>query len=111
MTSVCIEGHNLSLPTGSGIATYGRTLLDGMKAIGVGGQVLHAPPGPVPADRLLREVLTGDARWKHLAALRTPRPNRRVQAALARFGRTAHYVEPTGATLWPEHSAPLKVEG
>ena len=104
MTSVCIDGYNLSLPTGSGIATYGRTLLDGLRAIGVGGQILHAPLSAIPTDPLLREVMTADARWKHQATARPLTSNRRVQAALARFGRKAHHVAPTGATLWPEHT-------
>ena len=34
MTAVCVDGHNLALPRGSGIATYARTLLDGLHAIG-----------------------------------------------------------------------------
>lgn len=104
MTSICIEGHNLSLPTGSGIATYGRTLLGGLRAIGVGGQILHAPPRPIRSDLLLREVLTADARWKQLDKLRAPLANRRVQVALARFGRSAHHVAPTGSILWPDNS-------
>lgn len=103
MTAICIDGHNLAMETGSGIATYGRTLLDGLKTVGISGQLLHAPLSPIPADPLLREVITGDARWRRVAALTRPRSNRRIQAALARFGRTAHHVEPTGATLWPAH--------
>lgn len=104
MTAICIDGHNLAIQTGSGIATYGRTLLDGLKAADISGQLLHAPLSPIPNDPLLKEVIAGDARWRQIAALGKPRPNRRVQAALARFGRTAHHVEPTGATLWPAHS-------
>jgi glycosyltransferase involved in cell wall biosynthesis len=103
MTAVCIDGHNLALATGSGIATYARTLLDGVRSVGFDRQILHAPPSPVPADALLREVMTGDARWRRLAAMATPKPNRRVQAALARFGRSAQFVAPSGQVLWPEH--------
>lgn len=110
MTAVCIEGYNLSLPTGSGIATYGRTLLDGLRAIGVSGQVLHAPPGPIRSEPLLREASVADARWKQLDKLSAPLSNRRVQAALARFGRSAHHVAPTGSILWPENSQHPKAE-
>lgn len=110
MTAVCIDGHNLAIPTGSGIATYGRTLLDGLGAVGISGHLLHAPLSPIPDSPLLREVMVGDARWRQLAALATPRSNRRIQAALARFGRTAHHVTPTGATLWPAHGETLAVD-
>lgn len=99
--AVCIDGHNLALPKGSGIATYSRTLLQGVAALGLRREILHAPLTEVTADPLLRETLVGDARWR-LRALTEPQSNRRVQAALARFGRTAHRVEPTGRVLWPD---------
>ena len=105
MNSVCIDGHNLSLPTGSGIATYGRTLLHGLQAIGLKGQILHAPAAAITDDPLAREVMIADARWKHLTAGRPIGSNRRIQAALARFGRDAHYVAPSGATLWPKNTS------
>lgn len=99
--AICIDGYNLALPRGSGIATYSRTLLQGVKALGLQREVLHAPLTEVTSDPLLRETLVGDARWR-LRALAEPQSNRRIQAALARFGRTAHRVEPTGRVLWPE---------
>ncbi len=111
MTAVCVDGHNLALPRGSGIATYARTLLDGLHAIGFERQILHAPPSPVPEDRLLREVMVGDARWRRMAAMAAPRPNRRVQAALARFGRSARFVAPSGHVLWPDHGTAPEAEG
>ena len=103
MNSICIDGYNLVLPTGSGIATYGRTLLDALRSIDMGGHILHAPPSRISDDPLLREVMVGDARWKRADAPRPP-ANRRIQAALARFGRTAHHVAPSGAVFWPDHS-------
>lgn len=103
MSAVCIDGYNLALATGSGIATYARTLLGGLRTAGFDRQILHAPSSVVPDDVLLREVMTGDARWRRLAALAAPRPNRRIQAALARFGRSAQFVAPGGQVLWPEH--------
>ncbi len=111
MTAVCVDGHNLALPRGSGIATYARTLLDGLHGIGFERQILHAPPSPTPEDRLLREVMVGDARWRRMAAMAAPKPNRRVQAALARFGRTARFVAPSGHVLWPEHGVVPEAEG
>jgi hypothetical protein len=31
MTSICIDGFNLALPRGTGIATYGRNLLNNVQ--------------------------------------------------------------------------------
>ena len=111
MNTVCIDGFNLALPTGSGIATYARTLLGGLSSAGFDRQILHAPPSPVPEDILLREVMTGDARWRRMTEKITPRANRRMQAALARFGRSAHFVAPSGHVLWPEHGQVPDAEG
>lgn len=103
--AVCIDGYNLALPKGSGIATYARSTLAAIAANGLDRQVLHGPLGPTGRDRLLDATLAGDARWR-LKTLTEPLSNRRVQAALARFGRTAHRVEPTGKVLWPQGDAP-----
>ena len=105
MTAVCIDGHNLALPTGSGIATYARNTLSGLRRNGYDRHILHAPPSAVPHDGLLREVLTADARWRWLASAARPDLNRRVQAAFARFGRSAHFVAPTGHVLWPDQNS------
>ena len=43
MTSICIDGFNLALPKGTGIATYGRNLLDSARTAGFGTQVLYGP--------------------------------------------------------------------
>jgi glycosyltransferase involved in cell wall biosynthesis len=101
MTLICIDGHNLALPNGSGIATYSRSLISAIRAIDARAAVLHGPPASVPSDPLLREVMLTDARiWTR--ALAKTRPNRRVQAALALFGKSAHPVSPSGRVLWPE---------
>lgn len=103
--AVCIDGYNLALPRGSGIATYARGALTAISDLGLKREILHGPLGPTGRDRLLDETLAGDARWR-LKTLTEPLSNRRVQAALARFGRTARYVEPTGKVLWPQGAAP-----
>jgi glycosyltransferase involved in cell wall biosynthesis len=55
--------------------------------------------------------MAGDARWRRLAAMATPKPNRRIQAALARFGRSARFVAPGGHVLWPGHGHIPEAEG
>lgn len=105
MTAVCVDGYNLALPKGSGIATYARSTLSAISALGLNREILHGPLGPTGRDRLLDESLIGDARWR-LKTLTQPLSNRRVQAALAGFGRTAHRVEPSGQVLWPVGALP-----
>ncbi|NBW10380.1 MAG: glycosyltransferase family 1 protein [Caulobacteraceae bacterium] len=104
MTLICIDGHNLSLPHGSGIATYSRSLLAAVEATGARKGIVHGPPAAVPAQPLLREVMVNDARIR-VRALTLGRPNRRVQAALAPFGKRARPVSPSGKVLWPDHGA------
>jgi hypothetical protein len=43
MASICIDGFNIALPNGSGIATFGRNLLGNARAAGYGTQVLYGP--------------------------------------------------------------------
>jgi len=43
MSALCIDGMNLALAKGSGIATYGRNLLANARAIGLQTQVLDGP--------------------------------------------------------------------
>lgn len=104
MTLICIDGHNLSLPHGSGIATYSRSLLAAIRANDLHPAVLHGPPAPVPEDALLREIQLTDARtWIQPTLQR--RPSRRIQALFAPFGKRARPVLPSGRVLWPEHAA------
>lgn len=103
MTLICIDGHNLSLPGGSGIATYSRSLLTALAGAGVRSGILHGPPAPVPTNPLLREIMLNDARiWS--PAFAEGRPNRRVQAIFAPLGKRARAVTPSGRVLWPDHS-------
>lgn len=100
MSAICIDGHNLALPRGSGIATYGRNLLSAIRTSGREAQILHGPLIDPGDDPLLREVTVSDARLGVRAAL--PQPSRHVQVALARFGRKAWPVAPSGKVRWPD---------
>lgn len=108
MTTVCIDGYNLALPTGSGITTYARSLLNGITSAEMKAHVLHGPLTSIPSDPLLRETVVEDARLGAKAALL--RPSRHLQVALARLGRKAWRVEPSGRILWPDTSGPPKAD-
>jgi glycosyltransferase involved in cell wall biosynthesis len=110
MTTICIDGHNLSLSTGSGIATYARTLIQGIRDLDGQAQLLHGPLMDIPRSPLLREISVGDAKLR-AKALRPQLPSRHLQVLLAPFGRTAHFVKPGGEVLWPDHAATPPADG
>ncbi|WP_339913556.1 glycosyltransferase family 1 protein [uncultured Brevundimonas sp.] len=96
MPTVCIDGFNIALPKGSGIATYGRNLLSNLDAIGMETQVLYGPQANFSKRPILNEIALTDASVPESRRLR-----REFEAATARFGRTAHAVPPTGDVIWP----------
>jgi glycosyltransferase involved in cell wall biosynthesis len=101
MTVACVDGYNLSLPHGSGIATYARSLIDAVQRNANEAQILFGPPRRVAPSRLLRETMVADAFLKPRLA-ETIMRNRKVQVALAGFGRRASFVGPSGQIHWPE---------
>ena len=58
---VCIDGFNLSLEKGSGIATYARTLHDGLAGLGLETQILMGPARDPGDNNLLNEIALSDA--------------------------------------------------
>jgi glycosyltransferase involved in cell wall biosynthesis len=57
---VCIDGFNLSLEKGSGIATYARTLHDGLAGLGFQTQLLLGPARAPGDNPLLNEIALSD---------------------------------------------------
>lgn len=96
MPTVCIDGFNIALRRGSGIATYGRNLLSNLTAIGMETQVLYGPHANISKQALLNQIALTDA---HTPGRSRVRPA--VEAATARFGRTAHAVPLTDQVIWP----------
>lgn len=97
MITACIDGFNLAMPHGTGIATYGHTLLEGIAGMGARGQVLYGPSVPRQETGMMDEVAiiassNRSARGGFKRALST---------RTARFGRTAHPVIPSGQVIWP----------
>ena len=98
MNSICIDGFNIALTRGSGIATYGRNLLTNARALGLGTQVLYGPPTKRSPSNVINETALVDA----------DRPPKKVKKALrarrtamSRFGHRAHPVMPSGEVIWP----------
>lgn len=102
MISACVDGYNLALPKGSGIATYGHGLLAGLNAIGTTTQVLYGPTVPRHADNFMNEVALVDAK----APARRPASIGRAATTLtSRFGRKAYPIPISGQVVWPDNGA------
>jgi glycosyltransferase involved in cell wall biosynthesis len=65
-----IDGHNLSLEQGTGIATYARVLSGRLGAMGAEVGVLYGQRGASGRDELLREIMLLDARGTDASRLR-----------------------------------------
>lgn len=97
MTTVCIDGWNLALPKGSGIATYGHNLLTSLKTLGVETQVLYGPPGARSGVDFMNEIALVDASAPRIKS----GWRRATTTVLSRFGRSAFHVPLTDQITWP----------
>lgn len=102
MTTICIDGFNLALAKGSGIATYGRNLLQNVRAIGLGTEVLYGPPTPRRGDNVLNEAALVDAERPPQKLSRKQKARRFRETFKSRFGREAYPITPSGEVIWPE---------
>lgn len=98
MKSICIDGFNIALPKGSGIATYGRNLLTNVREIGLGTQVLYGPVARRSSNNVLNETALVDSENPN----RKMKKSERFRGTIAsRFGRKAHAILPSGEVIWP----------
>lgn len=98
MKSVCIDGYNIAMPRGSGIATYGRNLVGAIDDIGLKPQILYGPAEPRSSDGLVNAAAIVDAPPKRG---RFKKWDRYRQTALARFGRHAFRVQQDDRVISP----------
>lgn len=98
MSSICIDGFNIALPKGSGIATYGRNLLPNARALGLGTQVLYGPPSTRSKSNTLNEALLADA---DRPPAKQKRFERFKRTWMSRMGHDAHPILPSGEVIWP----------
>lgn len=101
MKTICIDGYNIGMPRGSGIATYGRSLLTNLQAIGLGTQVLYGPAAKPGRNGVVNET----------ALIEAETPNRKMhkavryqQTLMGPLGRSAKPVPITGEVIWPEQT-------
>lgn len=104
MTSICIDGFNLALAKGSGIATYGRNLLENVRAIGYGTEVLYGPPGAQKSQNVLNEAMLVDAERAPQRLSRKQKYRRWKRTLTSPIGRSPFAIIPSGEVIWPSRS-------
>jgi len=57
---IVIDGYNLALPAGTGVATYGRNLIVAARALGHDVSVLYGLQNPSKSSNLLNEIAIAD---------------------------------------------------
>jgi len=95
---VCIDGFNLSLEKGSGIATYARTLHDGLAGLGLETQLLMGPARDPGSNGLLNEIALSDgvpvkSTRKSVSRFLSNRTSRPVREAVV-VGRSGEVIAP-----------------
>jgi glycosyltransferase involved in cell wall biosynthesis len=90
--NVCIDGFNLSLAKGSGIATYARNLTSTLQGLGHQTQILYGPTAKPGSNNLLNEIALFDAKPVKGDAF----ARRFARALVSPFGRKAKSVRLTG---------------
>jgi glycosyltransferase involved in cell wall biosynthesis len=98
MPKLCIDGFNIALPKGSGIATYGRNLLTNARQIGLVPQVLYGSSTPKNDSNVLNETSLADV---NKAPRKLKKIERFARTAMSRFPRQAWSVSPSGEVIWP----------
>ena len=95
--TIGIDGFNLALDKGTGVATYGRNLSHTLKQLGAKVDVLYGTPVRGTDDDLLKEVLFFDGpppegnRWLKLA--------RQARALVSSSRHQAFEIPVTGAVV------------
>ncbi len=92
-----MDGYNLAMPQGSGIATYGHTLLEAANRLGLGTQVLYGPTNRISsiAEVNEAEIISGHAKSRRKSV------GRAISTYTSRFGVKAYPVVSTGRVKWP----------
>jgi len=103
MTGVCIDGYNLALPKGTGIATYGRNLLANLRPIGLSGEVLYGPLSRVSDNNVANEATIAHS---DDSKLKMKKSAIFARTLASRFSQPAHPVTPTGGVIWPDNRRP-----
>lgn len=98
MVNICVDGFNLAMPNGTGIATYGHSLLENLCAIGAHGQVLYGPHLPPQSTPNLDEISV----ISNAPPAKQHKVVRYFHTLSAQFGVQARHASFSPSILWPE---------
>ena len=99
MAKICVDGYNIGLAKGSGIATYGQNLIQNLEAIGHSPQILYGPSEERSNSQIINETaLIGGSDEPP----RIKKGQRFLKTIASRFGRSAWPVPPTNEVIWPK---------
>jgi len=108
--NILIDGFNLGLAQGSGIATYARNLALATRELGLEPQILYGPRNPLGRNNRLNEAALFEAEapdrpaWRERLLL----AQRLGRAAVSPLGRTAIPVYASGELLLGSTAPPAK---
>jgi len=106
MSRVCIDGYNIALTRGTGIATYGRGLIDANQARGVSCEILFGPTAPRSPSDIVNEAALIEQTRPPQRLKRVQRARRAAETFASQFGRTAWPINATHKVNWPNSVAP-----
>lgn len=97
ITRILIDGFNLGLAQGSGIATYARNLALAIEGLGLEPQILYGPRNPLSGDNRLNEAALFEAEPPNRPAWRENLLliQRLMRAAVSPLGRRAIPIQPS----------------
>ncbi len=99
MARICLDGFNLAIPQGSGIASYGRNLLDTINRTGHSAQVLYGM-----AENKSRRVSESRLAEGDVKPFKPRKSERYVETLTARFGRSPYFVPTKDHVIWDERT-------
>ena len=101
--SVCVDGYNIAMPKGTGIATYGRNLLSNLKIMGMTTSMLAGPQMRPGRDSLANESAVAD---NGSTSAKTSKFELLLRTWTSRFGQVAYPVPATDRVEWPAGRKP-----
>jgi len=96
--TICVDGFNIALAKGSGIATYGRNLLSTIAQLGMDGQVLYGPAAKRSSSNVVNEAALVDA---DRPGPKVKKFERFKRTFTSRFGQKVWPITPSGEVVWP----------
>lgn len=99
--SICIDGFNLAVTQGTGIATYSRNLLKAADRLGFRTEALFGPTIPAGPFKPFGEVAILDPERPSTPLRMAQKFDRDLRTFFSPQGRTAHPVSISSDVIWP----------